>query len=147
MAYKPEEIEEKFDIILSNIRKGSSLRTALNEFGMPNADTFYKWIESDTTKAERYARACEDRADIIFDEIIQIADDSSGDIKVNDKGQEMMDSEFVQRSRLRVDARKWIVSKLNPKKYGDRMEVDNKLSGAVTMISLGSGQKPDESNS
>lgn len=122
MAYKPEQIESIFDKILLKIELGQSIRSILREDGMPDTSTFYRWIESDEQKAKRYARACEYRADAIFDEIIEIADDSSGDLKVNDKGDEYCDTEFVQRSRLKVDARKWIVSKLHPKKYGDKQE-------------------------
>lgn len=122
MAYKPEQIEEIFTKILFKIESGESIRSILKEKGMPSNAIFYSWIDSDSDKLKRYARACELRADAIFEEILEIADDSSGDLKVNDKGEETIDNEFVQRSRLRVDARKWIVSKLNPKKYGDKQE-------------------------
>jgi hypothetical protein len=86
----------------------------------------------------------------LFDEIIDIADDSSQDEIVIDLGEGVkstrQNTEFVQRSRLRIDARKWVISKLNPKKYGDRLELENKHSGSVNIISLGSGQKPNESD-
>jgi hypothetical protein len=146
MAYSQESIEKNFDLILERIEGGEALRKILPTIPI-SSETFYRWIDSDELKSKRYARACELRADSIFEDILEIADDSSGDLKITNEGKEIMDSEFVQRSRLRVDARKWIVSKLNPKKYGDRLELDNKLSGEVNIISLGSGKKPDESNS
>jgi hypothetical protein len=81
---------------------------------------------------------------------LDIADDSSNDVTEFDLGDgvitQKVNSEVVQRSRLRVDARKWMLGKMNPKKYGERLELDNKLSGEVNIISLGSGKKPDESN-
>ena len=123
---------------------GRSLKSILRDDNMPSINTFYDWIESDEKKLNQYARATTIRADLLFEEIIEISDDSSRDLKINEKtGEGVIDSEFVQRSRLRVDARKWIVSKMNPKKYGDKLELDNKVSGSVNVISLGSGKKPN----
>lgn len=121
MAYSVEQIDLLFQTILVRIELGESLRSILKDINMPDSVTFYKWLDSDPEKIKRYARACELRADAIFEDILEIADDSSGDKKYTEHG-EVMDTEFVQRSRLRVDARKWIVAKLNPKKYGDKQE-------------------------
>ncbi len=72
------------------------------------------------------ARAREERADRYFEEIIEIAKDSSGDYTVDRNGEWVVDHENIQRSRLRVDALKWVASKLAPRKYGDRVEHDHK---------------------
>lgn len=144
MAYKQEEIENIFSRIILDMISGRSLKSILRDDNMPSINTFYDWIESDEKKLNQYARATTIRADLLFEEIIEISDDSSRDLKINEKtGEGVIDSEFVQRSRLRVDARKWIVSKMNPKKYGDKLELDNKVSGSVNVISLGSGKKPN----
>jgi hypothetical protein len=120
--YNKEQTELIFSNILLEIEKGRALRNVLNDADMPSSKTFYNWLESDEDKVKRYARACELRADTIFEDILDIADDSSNDITTDPLGNERLNTEFVQRSRLRVDARKWIVSKLNPKKYGDKIE-------------------------
>src|SRR5258708_25521641 len=65
----------------------------------------------------------EEQADRYFEEIIEIAKDSSGDYTVDRNGEWVVDHENIQRSRLRVDALKWIASKLAPRKYGDRYTV------------------------
>jgi hypothetical protein len=126
MAYKPDEIEATFNKIILEMISGRSLRSILADNDMPSINTFYKWIEEDESKMKHYARATTIRADFLFEEIIEISDDSSKDTLVTDLGDgvtsERMNAEFVQRSRLRVDARKWVVSKLNPKKYGDKIE-------------------------
>ena len=123
MAYSQEDIDLIFNNILVEIENGRALRKILKEDdNMPSTQTFYKWIDEDGIKSKQYARACEVRADAIFDDIIDIADDSSGDKKVVESG-EVIDSEFVARSRIRIDARKWIASKLNPKKYGDKTDI------------------------
>lgn len=147
--HSKEVIDNYFDLILERIENGEALRRILPTLNLANS-TFYKWIDSDEEKQKRYARACELRADAIFEDILEIADDSSQDVIETDLGDGVvaskMNAEFVQRSRLRVDARKWIAAKLNPKKYGDRVELDNKHSGSLNIISLGSGKNPDESD-
>lgn len=143
MAYSEAQIDEIFNRIISHIINGRSLRTILKDDGMPAPETFYRWLSDDEKKSKHYARACEYRADAIFDEIIEIADDSSQDTDHTEFG-EKMNSEWVNRSRLRVDARKWIVSKLFPKKYGDKLDIDHSTLGeSINVISLGSGKKPD----
>lgn len=66
------------------------------------------------------------------DEIIDIADASEGDVIVDEDGRRLIDNEAVQRARLRVDSRKWLLSKLVPKKYGDK--IDLSVSGSLTGI-------------
>jgi hypothetical protein len=145
MAYTVDQIESVFSKIILEIVLGRSLKSILRDDDMPSINTFYDWIESDDKKMNQYARATKIRADFIFEEIIEIADDDSGDRKVNEKtGEEVLDSEFVQRSRLKVDARKWAVSKMNPKKYGDKLDVDHTTKGEqMNIISLGNGIKPE----
>lgn len=90
-----------------------------------------KWLK-DEDKAEftlQYARAKEAQADFMADEIIEIADDKSGDIKIiYGKGGEKIEVEnveFVNRSKLKVEARKWVAAKLKPKKYGDKLQTEH----------------------
>ena len=125
MAYS----EDKFNDIIAFIEDGLSLRKAAIKVGI-STRSFYNWIEKDVELQQQYARATISRADSIFEEILDIADDSSGDKKYTENG-EVMDSEYVQRSRLRVDARKWAVSKMNPKKYGDKYEVDATITNKL----------------
>lgn len=84
--------------------------------------------------ADRYARAVEDRAELLASEIVSIADDSANDYgfkEGEDKdgagAKPVFLAENVQRSKLRVDARKWVASKLFPRKYGEK--VQNEVTG------------------
>ena len=121
MAYSEDEIDTIFKRIINAISiNNMSLRAALRMHGMPTSETFFKWIDADKDKTIQYTRACEQRADNIFEEILEIADDSSNDVKITEDGIQTVNSEFVQRSKLRVDARKWMLGKMNPKKYGDK---------------------------
>jgi hypothetical protein len=126
MAYSPEEIEKKFDSILDAIEEGKSLRKTLKEIG-PSSKTFYEWLDADAEKIKRYARACDDRAEALLDEMLDIVDETDKDIMQMEVGDgitvEKVNHEAIQRSRLRYDARRWLVSKLNPKKYGDKLDV------------------------
>jgi hypothetical protein len=65
---------------------------------------------------------------LLAEEIITIADDSSGDVIVDDDGNEQTNHERVARSRLRVDARKWYASKLAPKRYGDKVTHEQNIT-------------------
>src|SRR5260370_1722018 len=79
---------------------------------------------------DQYARAREEQADKLFREIIEIADDASGDYVTTSDGKRIVDHENIQRSRLRVDARTWAAARLAPKKYGDHISHDVKGPGA-----------------
>lgn len=81
-------------------------------------------------REDLYAQAREARADKLAEEIISISDDKSADIIVDENGNTRTDSEVVARSRLRVDSRKWLASKMLPKKYGDRMNLDAEVKFA-----------------
>jgi len=120
MAYSKKQIEDTFQAICDRIKQGESLRAVLRNENMPSSRTFFKWIQSDSEKVKQYAYVCEQRADAIFEEIIEIADNSANDTKVLMDGKVVTDNDVVQRSRLRIDARKWMLGKLNPTKYGDK---------------------------
>ena len=107
------ELEAK---ILEAINDGHSLRLICKDAGMPNRATVHEWLVGDKAFADRYARAREGRAEKMADEILEISDGSVGE-----------DSNGINSARLRVDARKWLASKMDPRTYGDR--VSTELSG------------------
>ena len=126
MAYSDEEIEKVFEEILEYIEDGKSLRSILKASDMPSSRTFFKWIDDDKEKVKRYSRAMEIRADSIFEDILEIADDGTNDFMTITKGDveyNVEDREVTNRSRLRVDARKFFLSKVLPKKYGDKLDL------------------------
>jgi hypothetical protein len=126
MAYSFIDRDRILNEIFDFIEDGLSLRKSLNQVKI-SSKTFYEWIDGDDEKVKQYARACEERAEAILDEMINIVDDSDNDVTEIDLGDGLIstkvNSEHIQRSRLRYDARKWLVSKLNPKKYGDKIDV------------------------
>jgi hypothetical protein len=129
--YSPAQRKEIINKLCKLIESGISLRKALeSDSNMPSRVVFYEWLEADKEKANQYVRACETRADLIFEEIMDIADDSGNDVKYTEHG-EVINSEFVQRSRLRVDSRKWMLGKMNPKKYGDKIDLTGEVSHVI----------------
>lgn len=142
MAYSKKEIEDIFNSICKRIEEGESLRAVLKDEEMPSSRTFYKWLDEDELKVKQYARACEKRSDVIFEDLINIADNTGKDLIVLPDGREVVDNAVIARDRLRVDTRKWMLAKMNPKKYGDKTEVEH--SGEITnVINLGNGKKPE----
>ena len=107
--------------ICEQIANGKSLRSICTEDGMPSATTVFKWLNENQDFSEQYARARDRQADHYFEEIVEIADSVEAD------------SAAVAKARLQVDARKWTLSKLAPKKYGEKTELDVKSSdGSMT---------------
>lgn len=126
MAYSQEQIEERFSYIISEIEKGRSLRSVLSDDNTPSNAVFYEWVDSSEEKMKQYARACEERADSIFEEMLEIADNGTNDFMTIIKGDisyNVEDKEVTNRSKLRLDTRKWMLSKMQPKKYGEKLDV------------------------
>jgi len=119
--------EEIADAICERLSDGRSLRSICLDEDMPGQTTVFRWLAANEDFRKRYAHAREAQADAIVDEMLDIADDGSNDWmeRRRDDGSvdEVLNHEHVQRSRLRLDARKWMASKLAPKKYGDKLDV------------------------
>lgn len=116
------------------IAEGESLRTICSDDTMPSRSIVYDWLlradegEPFASFSDQYVRARELQADSFADEIQDIADDGANDwMETHDKDGKLIgwkvNGEAIQRSKLRVDARKWTASKLKPKKYGDRLDL------------------------
>lgn len=114
--------QELADLICERIAEGESLRKVCLADDMPNKATVFRWLAADKAFSDQYAHARDAQADVLADEIIDIADDGQNDTYKDDDGNVRTDQDVIARSRLRVDARKWIASKLKPKVYGDKVE-------------------------
>lgn len=111
---------------------------------MPDKATVFRWLVANEPFRDQYTLAREAQADTLFDEMLEIADDGSADYKLTnrDGGPDVVvDSEHIQRSRLRVDTRKWQASKLAPKKYGDKLDLNHggEVGVAVTIKRFSAG--------
>jgi hypothetical protein len=122
MATSLEFDQSIADEICDRLTDGESLRKITLDKHMPAASTIYKWLSLNESFAEQYAHAREAQADTLADEILDIADDGSNDWMSgkDDEDGWAYNGDAVARSKLRVDARKWVAAKLKPKKYGDK---------------------------
>lgn len=137
--------DEIRDEICSRLATGESLRSICKDDHLPDRRTVHRWIienigeevQGDTVIAEgfchHYTRARDLGLDEMADDLLDIADDGTNDWmeKTINKGKdneyeiEVLNKEAVMRSRLRVDTRKWYLSKMAPKRYGDSRKIEH----------------------
>jgi hypothetical protein len=117
---RSEFTEEIFGEICERMAEGKGLRKICSDPDMPSRSTILRWIENDTGRQTKYQRAREALMDWYAEEILDIAFDDKGDI-ISDGGKILGNHAAVQRARLKVDTLKWTMSKLHPKRYGDKL--------------------------
>lgn len=125
--------QNKADAICEQLALGVSLRSVCKQEDMPSIATVFKWMRTNEEFLKQYARAKQESADAMAEEVLDIADNSANDYMDKQFGEtkvRVVDQENIQRSRLRVDTRKWLMSKMKPKKYADKIDV---TSGGETI--------------
>jgi hypothetical protein len=121
MARPSDYSPELADAICQRLIEGESLRAICRDDGMPSASTLFAWLDKNEDFRSRYARARDIQAELGFDSIQEVAEDIAGD---------------VQRDKLRIETMRWRLSKLLPKKYGDKIEQTHQgPGGGPVMIS------------
>ena len=121
--------QEKADAICSHLADGLSLRKACAAEGMAPM-TVLGWVDANEPFSVQYAQARMRGYQLLADEIIDISDYADGDI-INTEHGPKVDAERVARSKLRVDSRKWMLAKMLPKVYGDKVDLNH--TGKVTI--------------
>lgn len=125
-----EWTDEIADEICERLSQGESLLSISKDEHIPSQPTIYKRIQQDEIFAKKYARARESQAEYFLEEIITISDNATDDVifltsedASGESGKPAIKHSAIQRARLQVDTRKWAMSKLAPKKYGDKSVV------------------------
>tara|TARA_R110002124_G_scaffold132488_1_gene295057 strand:- start:2967 stop:3317 length:351 start_codon:yes stop_codon:yes gene_type:complete len=100
----------------------------------------FNWFRIRDEFLQQYTRAKEESADALTDEMLDIADDGNNDWMVSHSDEEgelryQINGEHIQRSRLRIETRKWLSSKLKPKKYGDKITTEHTGNVGLTDMS------------
>ena len=115
--------------ICTRISVGESMRSICRGDDMPALTTVMYWLNDPDKKdfLKQYKDAKDIQADLMAEDIVDISDNSTNDYMERELAGgliiEVVNSEHIQRSRLRVDTRKWVASKLKPKKYGDKLDL------------------------
>lgn len=125
MARPSSFTQAKADLICTRLADGESLRSICSTEGMPDRVTVFRWLRERDEFRIQYARAREDQAESIAEEMMEIADDGRRDYTEDEEGRLAVDHDHIQRSKLRVETRKWLLAKMAPRKYGDRLQLAN----------------------
>lgn len=136
---------EKFEEICNTLETTSiGVRAILHNSGFDPKD-FYRYMKKvGETARQRYAHAKVIQCEVIAEEMLDIADESTNDfmtVMKGDKGLEVENKEAINRARLRVDTRKWLLSKLIPKKYGDKVDLNH--NGNISVMRVEYPKKSD----
>ena len=114
--------------IFNKIADGVSVRKLCEDKRYPTRDMFYKWLREYPDFAEEYRIATELRADVLVDEMMDIADDDSLDIIIDTEADEgarvKADQIKVARAKVKIDTRKWVAARMAPRKYGNNVKVE-----------------------
>jgi hypothetical protein len=130
--------------VLERLALGESLKGICADDDMPDRATVWRWIDSDADFKARYDEARQRGLDALADELILIADSPlMGETTTTkaDGGVEVTRKDMLEHRRLQIDARKWTLSKLAPKKYGDKLalggDAENPLQVVVQRLTDG----------
>lgn len=113
--------DELANEICERISLGRSLRNVCLDKDMPTKTTVMRWLDENEDFCDQYRRACEDRETTHFEEMLTIADEV------------LPETAEVARAKLRIDTRKWVLARMNPKKYSDKVQEDN-ADNAVSLM-------------
>ncbi len=123
------------DAICAELSAGKSLKQICGEDRYPSEYAVYSWLAKYPDFQKKYSCAREHWANAEFENILAIADDSTNDTVLGEDGEERPNHEWITRSRLRVDTRKWALARMNPRKYGEKqftdIQVNVSLAGAL----------------
>lgn len=112
MIGRPSEYTQEIaDKICEELSMGNSLRTVCAASDMPAIRSVFYWMRTNKSFLQQYTRAKEESSDALAEEIQDIADEV------------LEDKEAINKARLRIDTRKFIMAKMKPKKYGDKVDL------------------------
>jgi hypothetical protein len=97
------------------------------------AETSIDFITISPEFGTLYAQACEKRVEAMENDLLEIADDTDRDYREGKNGQEIPNKEVVLRSKVRIEARQWLMSRRDPKQWGDKSSVD--VSANIMLLS------------
>lgn len=116
--------------ICAELAEGRSLRTVCKSDNMPAMSTVFLWLRDHKEFSEQYAQAKEESAEAQHEELADLGDQA---IQLAQSLPGQQASAAVQAVRLKADNLKWSMSKMKPKKYGDKLDVDAKVDGQLNI--------------
>lgn len=122
--------DEDMVAVLERLSEGELLTDICKDELMPSTSTFMQWVSRDPELAREYKRARKIRAVNWCDEIIKIADDDEADHYIDDVGKPVWNYQHIQRTKMRIQARQWIIKADLPEIFGDKVQVDHSGVGS-----------------
>lgn len=125
--------QELADELCLRIANGKSLNAVCKADDMPSKSLVYIWIANNSEFLDKYREATKQREDFHFDEMLDIADSVEPE------------SSEIAKAKLKIDTRKWVLSRMNPRKYGDKPEADEEESNAQpveVIVNVRDARKP-----
>jgi hypothetical protein len=127
MARPTTYTQELADNICEQLALGYSLRTVCKPDNMPCIASIFNWFRTQPGFLEQYEKAKQESTDAMAEDLLDIADNGTNDyMEYEDRNGNLgwkINGENIQRSRLRADTRKWLMAKMKPKKYGDKIDM------------------------
>jgi len=142
--------QELADTMCAELSQGRSLRSVCQDDGMPSGKTFFSWLRTYPEFLKQYEAAKQESADAMAEDTLFIADTplEGEEITIKPDGsKEVKKSDMLGHRRLQVDTRKWLMSKMKPKKYGDKLDMTTNGKDLPTPILGGaSAVRTDDSS-
>lgn len=129
------------DQVCEQIALGKSLRTLCKDPDMPGITTIFKWLRERAEFAEQYARATKERSEAFAEDILEDAENIQTVIV---GGEDRSDNARVNAVKIKIDTKKWLMSKIQPKKYGDKLDLTSDGKVLPTPIYGGVSKKQNE---
>jgi hypothetical protein len=140
-SYTPE-IATK---VCAELAMGRSLRSVCKQDDMPCIQSIFNWFHLFPEFVEQYARAKEESADAMAEEILAISDETEEGKTITVRGdgnEEVKTEDMLGHRRLKIDTRKWLMAKMKPKKYGDKLDMTSNGETLNVSVSTGTGMVP-----
>lgn len=143
-SYTPETGQAICDrLVCGKDELPESLRSICRDDDMPELRTVMRWLASNDEFRQQYTRARELQQELSGDDIMDIADNSTDDVmyltaddESGESGRAVIKHSAIARAKLQIDTRKWVMSKLAPKKYGDSTQIKHAdANGEVLTLS------------
>lgn len=136
--------QELADNICEQLALGNSMRTVCAADEMPAMSTVFKWLRENESFSEQYARAKQESSDYMAEELADISDKALEDAYAG--GENKAVNAIVNAHRMRIDTRKWLMSKMKPKKYGEKLDLTTDGEKLPSPITTFNGILRDNSN-
>ena len=122
------------DEICERLSNGEPLAQICRDEDMPAYRTVYDWQDNHPDFSANIARARTDGYEVLAADCLNISDENGRDMRFTEKGAVVIDNDVIQRAKLRIDTRLKLLSKWDPKRYGEKLDVNATVAGEIKIV-------------